>query len=149
MTEHSGSDSGSDSGSHGGSNGGAEPSGSDTGSGSHGGTPFAGAEPLAREALRLVSSVQDWARRNLPDESEQHPNDCQWCPLCQFASVLRGERPEVTARVAEAGSAVVGALRALLDAATEAGPLGGAERREPAPTRPRVQRIDLSGENTA
>lgn len=114
---------------------------------------FPGTEPLAREALRLVSSVQDWARRNLPDESAQHPNDCQWCPLCQFAAVLRGERPEVTARVAEAGSAVVSALRALLDAATEAGPGTGAARGpgHPAapPPRPRVQRIDLSGEHSA
>jgi hypothetical protein len=109
----------------------------------------AGAEPLAREALRLVSAVQDWARRNLPDESEQHPNDCQWCPLCQFAAVLRGERPEVTARVAEAGSAAVRALRALLDAAAETGSGVGVERTAPPPARPRVQRIDLSGEHSA
>jgi hypothetical protein len=108
-----------------------------------------GAEPLAREALRLVSSVQDWARRNLPDESEQHPRDCQWCPLCQFAAVLRGERPEVTERVAEAGAAVVNALRAMLEAAAEAGSAAGTHHVGPPQSRPRVQRIDLSGEHQA
>lgn len=105
--------------------------------------------------MRLVSSVQEsvqelaheWAQRNLADAGEQHPKDCQWCPLCQFAAVLRGERPELTARVAEAGAALVTALRALLDAGTEAG--AGLDQSDPAPPRPRVQRIDLSGENSA
>jgi hypothetical protein len=116
------------------------------------GAAFDGAEPLAREALRLVSSVQDWARRNLPDESEHHPKDCQWCPLCQFAAVLRGERPELTERVAEAGAAVLQAMRAMLEAAAAAGSAAGSATggHHAAPeSRPRVQRIDLSGEHPA
>lgn len=113
-------------------------------------------EPLADETLRLVTSIQDWARRSFPAD-DGHPNsDCQWCPLCQFVAVLRGERPEVSARVAEAGTAVIGAMRALLDAAVDSTSQGsasnGARHAADAPagpraqpnTRPRVQRINLS-----
>lgn len=60
----------------------------------------------------MLSAVQDWARRNLPEHSGP---DCQWCPLCQLAGVLRGEHPEVTERVAEAGTAVVKAVKSLID----------------------------------
>jgi hypothetical protein len=104
------------------------------------------AGPLAAEALRLVTSVQDWARRSFPEPSEPHGSDCQWCPLCQFVAVLRGERPEVTERVAEAGSAVVTALRSLLEAAAgPSGEAGGNHRADPPP--PRVQHIRLDSES--
>jgi|BarGraNGADG00212_1021973.scaffolds.fasta_scaffold47455_1 hypothetical protein len=104
--------------------------------------------PLSDEALRLVSAVQDWARRSFPQADDEHvAGDCQWCPLCQFVAVLRGERPEVTERVAEAGTAVMSALRALVDAASSAGGSTGQHRRPgPAPA-PRVQRINLSDES--
>lgn len=98
--------------------------------------------PFAAEALRIVTSVQDWARRSFPDgAADGHTGpECQWCPLCQFVAVLRGDRPEVTERVAEAGAAVAGALRALLDAGSNRPAQPGDE----APG-PRVQRIDLDG----
>jgi hypothetical protein len=102
--------------------------------------------PLADETLRLVSSVQDWARRTFPQDPDHRPSECQWCPLCQFAAALRGERPEVTARVAEAGTAVVSALRALLDAAADASNGAGQHRHAGGAARPRVQRINLSDE---
>jgi hypothetical protein len=108
--------------------------------------------PLTAEALRLAASVQDWARRSFPDHREygEHGGpECQWCPLCQFVAVLRGDRPEVTERVAEAGAAVVAALRGLLDAAVGAADNGGAHRAEdrvgPAPGAGRVQHINLGG----
>jgi hypothetical protein len=91
--------------------------------------------PLADEAVKLLAAVQDWARQNFPAGPDGHMGaECQWCPLCQFMSVLRGERPEVTARVAEAGTALVSAFRALMDAAAP-----DAEDEPPA----RVQHIDL------
>jgi hypothetical protein len=105
------------------------------------------AGPLAEEALRLVSTVQDWARRSFPEPSEHGGSDCQWCPLCQFAAVLRVERPEVTERVAEAGTAVVAALRSLFDAASTAPPSAGQHRRGEPADRPRVQHIDLGTES--
>lgn len=95
--------------------------------------------PLADEALRLVSSVQDWAQglaqgwaqRSLAAQAErQTGSDCHWCPLCQFVSVMRGERPEVAdlvaERVGEAGSLLAAALRALTEAASGAPGPGGA-----------------------
>lgn len=126
-------------------------------------------DPLTDETLRLVSSVQDWARRSFPTDPEHSAGDCQWCPLCQLVAMLKGERPEVTARVAEAGTAVIGAMRALLDAAAEgaanAAAKGDAAKGDAAngdaangdaeyraahaarpAQRPRVQRINLSDE---
>ena len=102
---------------------------------------------IGDEALRVVSAVQDWARRTFPEGPAEHRNDCTWCPVCQFLAVLRGERPEVTERVAEAGTALVTALRAFVDATGAPGAAAGAHRhpgesRHEQP-RPRVERIDL------
>jgi hypothetical protein len=118
-------------------------------------------EPFATEAMRLVSQLQDaaaqWSQQAFAESPDGHTgSDCQWCPLCQFVAVLRGERPEVTERVAEAGVAVLSALRGLLDAAAGAVPdqRGGAHRAPDAEgaaestagtdaTVPRVQHIRL------
>ncbi len=93
--------------------------------------------PLADEAARLWSAVQQWTRESFPAPGPdgQLGPDCQWCPICQFLSVLRGERPDVTERVAEAGTALLSALRGMSDSAAPTHPAG------PAP--PRVQHIDL------
>lgn len=125
-------------------------------------------EQWTDETLRLVTSMQesmqDWARRSFADAgtgsatdgtaqpgSEHTGADCQWCPLCQFVAVLRGDRPEITAKVAEAGTAVITAMRALLDAAVDAsGSPSAGKHASPARTsdaQPRVQRINLSAES--
>jgi hypothetical protein len=113
--------------------------------GSSGAEPPPAGAPFAAEALRIVASVQDWARRSFPEGNpapDGHSgSECQWCPLCQFVAVLRGERPEVTERVADAGAAVAGALRAVFDAAGS----GTARNAPDRPPPPRVQRIDLDG----
>ena len=102
---------------------------------------------IGDEALRVVYAVQDWARRTFPESTAEHRNDCTWCPLCQFLAVLRGERPEVTERVAEAGTALVNALRAFVDATGASDAAAGAHRHpgesRHAQPRPRVERIDL------
>lgn len=102
--------------------------------------------PFAAEALRLVAGLQEWAQRTLPapgTTADGHlAAECQWCPLCQFVAVLRGERPEVTERVAEAGVAVASAVRALLDATAANSPTPADDE----PAQPHVQRIDLTGE---
>jgi hypothetical protein len=96
-----------------------------------GGTPFS-----ADAARKLILAVQDWARETFPAGPDGHSGpECQWCPLCQFAAVLRGEHPEVADRVAEAGAALMSAVQALAQAATS--------RPGGAPQPPRVQRIDL------
>jgi hypothetical protein len=99
------------------------------------------------EARRVMAAVQDWARRTFPEPPSGHGGpECQWCPLCQFASVLRGERPELSEKVAEAGAALANAFKAIVDSAvaqgqSRAGTGEGAATR-PTPV-PRVQRIDL------
>ena len=126
-----------------------------------------GTPPFADDARRLLTAVQEWAQRAMPEPPSGHPGpECQWCPLCQFASILRGEHPEVAERVAEAGTALARALRVFVDATVArttgangtggvpGGVPGGAAARtadegggptRPRPERPRVQHIELGG----
>jgi hypothetical protein len=99
---------------------------------------------FAHEVAGMVSAVQDWMRHALPESAIGHGGpECQWCPICQFVNLLRGERPDVNERVAEAANALANAAKAFADAATvRAQRPDGAERARPRPT-PRVQRIDL------
>lgn len=121
-----------------------------------------GRPPLADEARTLLTVVQEWAQRTLPEPPSGHGGpECQWCPLCQFASILRGEHPEVSERVAEAGTALAAALRSFIETAASHAPSApgggsGADApvpRSPKPTpqrmrkpSPRVQHIQLDGE---
>ncbi|SDJ13679.1 hypothetical protein SAMN05444157_1924 [Frankineae bacterium MT45] len=82
-----------------------------------------GSEPLgsvADEAGKLFAAMQDWAAHNLGDASHIATGapECTWCPICQVIAVLRGDRPEVSEKIATAASAAVEALRAFLDAAS-------------------------------
>jgi hypothetical protein len=113
---------------------------------------------LAEEAMRLLGVVQDWTRQNFPaaphGDTDSGAPVCQWCPLCQFMAVLRGDRPEVTERVSEAGAALASALRAVLDAASNAASTAASNAApggEPAAEQqhPRVQRIDLGGDSSS
>lgn len=67
--------------------------------------------------------------------------DCRWCPLCQAAAMVRGERPELSAALADILSATATALRQF---AGEAAPPEPEETAEEPPPAPPVQRIDLS-----
>jgi hypothetical protein len=92
------------------------------------------------EAGRLLEAVQDWARSTFGEGPTARMStgaaECEWCPLCQLVAVLRGERPEATEKIVAAGTAVMSALRAVLDQGSR-----------PTPSEPRVQRIDLSDES--
>ncbi len=66
----------------------------------------------------------DQARRLLdmltarpPEEADGgHATDCRWCPVCQVASVVRGERPEINAALADVLTATATALRTFAEA---------------------------------
>jgi hypothetical protein len=108
--------------------------------------------PLADEAGRLLGAVAQWARETFPAPGPdgQLAADCQWCPVCQLMAVLRGERPDVTERVSEAGTALLSAVRSFVDSTLVTG--GGHQHPHPYPpdsarpaSTPRVQHIDLGG----
>jgi hypothetical protein len=100
--------------------------------------------PLGEEAQRLLTAIQEWAQRTMPAPPSGHPGpECQWCPLCQVASVLRGEHPELTERLAEAGTAVAAAMRAMLDAAGKLVPATAEQPRDRPSPAPRVEHIRL------
>jgi hypothetical protein len=110
---------------------------------------MADGDDLNSEAARLVSAVQEWARNAFaPAAAERHSPAAEcvpWCPICQFAGILRGEHPEVTERLAEAGAALAGAMKALSDAAlarAQADRPDAAGNGRPSPA-PRVQHIRI------
>jgi hypothetical protein len=75
-----------------------------------------------------------------------HRTDCSWCPFCQAAAVVRGERPEVTAALADVLTAAATALRTIAESAPPAEPGAPAStddgpEGEPPPA---VQRIEIA-----
>ena len=96
---------------------------------------------IGEEASKLLAAARDWAQHAFGPASEATGSTgattCEWCPVCQFVAVLRGERPETTERIAVAGAAVLTVLRSLLDAVQQP-PSPAAQ-----PPTGRVQPIDL------
>jgi hypothetical protein len=77
--------------------------------------------PLADEAVKLIGAAQEWLHRVAGNsETARIANgspECCWCPLCQLIATVRGDRPEVTERLAETQIALAGLFRALADTA--------------------------------
>jgi hypothetical protein len=104
-------------------------------------------DDIGAEVHRLLDAVQEWAKR-FPEATaggDAHPRtgEClPWCPICQFAHILRGEHPEVTERLTEAATAIASAMKALADTALTRAQADASGRPRPQPA-PRVQRITL------
>lgn len=98
----------------------------------------------AADWFEQVQRLFDVLRASVDEApTEAHAEQCRWCPVCQVSAVVRGERPEVTAALADVLTATAGALQAF---ATAAGS-------PPAPTEatgedddgpPAAQRIDIA-----
>ena len=103
-------------------------------------------DDLAQEVQRLLNAVEDWARRfpETAGEMTAHGGgEClPWCPICQFANVLRGDHPEVTERLTEAANAIASAMKALADVALTRGQPDARRDSRPRPA-PRVEHIRL------
>jgi hypothetical protein len=117
-------------------------------------TPHSHAGSVGDEASRLLDAVQDWARSTFGEGESARMStgspECEWCPLCQLVAVLRGDRPEATEKIVAAGTAVMSALRSLLDSPAPEGQASPSEQppsdqppSAPQPSAPRVQHIDL------
>src|SRR5829696_10009714 len=75
-------------------------------------------------------------------DGAEHSSDCRWCPVCQVAAVVRGERPEVTAALADVLTTAATALRTFAAAGGDADPAAepAQESEPPAP----VQQIEIA-----
>jgi hypothetical protein len=100
------------------------------------------------QAQRLVEALRGGLAGTAPDGEEtagdRHPPDCRWCPVCQVAAVVRGERPEVTAALADVLTAAATALRTVADAGDPGGPAPAAASAPREDEPPPVQRIDIA-----
>jgi hypothetical protein len=72
----------------------------------------------------------------------EHGSDCRWCPVCQAAAVVRGERPEVTAALADVLATAATALRTFAEAGGNA-PEPEVQEAQDGET-PAVQQIDIA-----
>jgi DNA-binding HxlR family transcriptional regulator len=107
---------------------------------------------LGEEVRRLADAMQEWARRFLEPKADDDGRPARaaeclpWCPICQFANILRGEHPEVTERLTEAATSFAAAMKALAEVALT-WPQAESSRARPRPA-PRVEhiRIDEPGE---
>ncbi len=98
------------------------------------------------QARRLVTGLGQTLGSALsePDAAGAHPADCRWCPVCQVAAVVRGERPEVTNALADVLTAAAAALRTAAERAPAPAPDTEAEAEEPAPPAAPVQHIEIA-----
>ncbi|MFW3170739.1 hypothetical protein [Geodermatophilus sp. CPCC 206100] len=96
------------------------------------------------QARRLAAGLGDaLGQGRVPaDGAGAHAADCTWCPVCQVAAVVRGERPEVTAALADLLDAASAALRSFAESATP--PRPEPEPEQEAPAEPVVQRIEIA-----
>jgi hypothetical protein len=95
-----------------------------------------------RRLLETLRSGLDAAPADA--DGAEHSSDCRWCPVCQVAAVVRGERPEVTAALADVLTTAATALRTFAAAGGDA-PGATAEPDEAGEgDAPAVQQIDIA-----
>jgi hypothetical protein len=103
------------------------------------------------QGRRLLQTLRDGL--DVPAGAEgEHSADCRWCPVCQAAAVVRGERPEITAALADVLATAATALRTFADAGADApaadpeadAEAGGEGDSEGDGDPPAVQRIEIA-----
>jgi hypothetical protein len=97
------------------------------------------------QARRVLDALAGTAGSTPDAEGTPHGSDCRWCPICQVAAVVRGERPEVTAGLADVLTATASALRTFAAAAegsTTSAP--GDDEAESGDPPPPVQQIEIA-----
>ena len=92
------------------------------------------------QGRRLLETLRNSA--DSPDGG--HGSDCRWCPVCQAAAVVRGERPEVTAALADVLATAATALRTFAEAGGEPEPTVDVQADAGDDEGPAVQQIDIA-----
>jgi hypothetical protein len=97
-------------------------------------------------ARRLLDVVRAEAGPAPDASGDAHGGeDCRWCPVCQAAAVVRGERPEVTAALADLLTTTAEALRTFAETPpAAAAPEDPVADGSPGEEQPPVQRIDIA-----
>jgi hypothetical protein len=99
-------------------------------------------ERLTQEARATASALLDWlgtrvdrgaAGEGAPSRPAQSAGPCTWCPVCALVAALRGEQPELTARLAEQASGLMAVLRLMVQAHQEPGHQHGHQHAWPPP----------------
>ena len=94
---------------------GSEPTGSEpTGSEPTSGEPGPAASAAGQEAAEEKGSVTPDPGGRCPECGSVPGAYCTACPLCRFMALLRGERPEATARLVDGALLIVRTLRSLV-----------------------------------
>lgn len=105
-------------------------------------TEGTGREQIVDELRLLLDALAVRAEdylRGVGETEQTCEASCGWCPICAVAAIARGERPELTGKLAD----IVALLReALAEHAQASAPQ---EEEEPAP--PKAQRIDIQRVN--
>ncbi|WP_345425299.1 hypothetical protein, partial [Actinomycetospora chlora] len=99
-------------------------------------------ERLTAEARATASALLDWlgtrveappaaptggatspptGSRRLGMRPPQSAGPCSWCPICALVAALRGEQPELTARLAEQASGLMMLLRLMVQSHQDPG----------------------------
>jgi hypothetical protein len=98
------------------------------------------------QARRLLDAFVQGQAAPAARGSASNGADCAWCPLCQAAAVVRGERPEVTAALADVLTATATALRSFAESVqpAESGMPAATDDEPEAGPHPAVQRIEIA-----
>jgi hypothetical protein len=102
----------------------------DCGHGDVGGELRTDFRELLLDTIERVGPILEAARTGPPDASRA--TTCGVCPVCAVLAALRGERTELSIRLAEHASGLLAVLRAAL----EEGDPAGAPAPAPPPSRP-------------
>ncbi|WP_420124051.1 hypothetical protein, partial [Nakamurella sp.] len=85
--------------------------------------PAGGATPAADAGAEQVPDGRPRGPDGRCPECGSLPGaSCTACPLCRFLAMLRGERPETTAKLVDGALLIVRALRSMIPEAPAPGP---------------------------
>ena len=65
--------------------------------------------------MRYMNGPARGSAKRVPRTSQPARAECAWCPICQLIAALRGERPDMTDKLAAAAAAVVDVVGSLLN----------------------------------